>query len=161
REVNRNPLRWSEETFRIFGYAPGAIAVSNDNFFRAVHPDDRESITAAVARAIRDGTPYSIEHRITLADGSERRVHEMSEITRDAATGRPVKMVGTVQDITERKRAEEEIQRLNAELEQRVIERTLQLEAANAELRAFSYSVAHDLRAPLRAIDGFSYQLAD
>lgn len=75
--------------------------------------------------------------------------------------GKPHHYVAIRADITERKRAEEEVQELNAELEQRVAARTAELESANRELEAFSYSVSHDLRAPLRAIDGFSQALIE
>ena len=75
--------------------------------------------------------------------------------------GEVVEILGVTRDISERKRAEQEIRRLNDELEERVLQRTAQLEEANRELEAFVYSASHDLRAPLRAIDGFSQMVAE
>jgi light-regulated signal transduction histidine kinase (bacteriophytochrome) len=77
------------------------------------------------------------------------------------ADGNHLGFIGIFRDITERHQSEETIRKLHAELEQRVRERTAQLESANRELEAFSYSVSHDLRAPLRAIDGFAHALHD
>ena len=73
----------------------------------------------------------------------------------------PLRLIGANIDVTERKQAELEVSRLNAELEQRVRQRTLELEASNRELEAFAYSVSHDLRAPLRGIDGWSLALLE
>ncbi len=106
--VNANPLWWSDETYRIFGYTPRQVEVTNDLFFSAVHPDDRPRIQAAIAESLRDATPYFIEHRILRPDGSERIVREQSTVTRDAA-GRPIRMMGTVMDITEQRVLEEQL----------------------------------------------------
>lgn len=107
-----NPLYWSDEVFRIFGYKPREIEVSNENFFRAVHPDDREPIRQAVGRALQDGSHYEIEHRIILPNGEIRHVREEAEIIRDPVSKTPRRMVGVVQDITERKLAEQKLREL-------------------------------------------------
>ncbi len=106
-EVEVPPLSWSEETFRLFGYEPGQVEASRENFLSVVHPDEREQVRAMVFQAILQGKYLSFDHRILLPDGTERVVHEQAEIVFDERTAKPLKMVGTVQDITERNRAEE------------------------------------------------------
>ncbi|MHB9029370.1 MAG: PAS domain-containing sensor histidine kinase [Candidatus Latescibacterota bacterium] len=155
-DINKNPLNWTDEVYHIFGYKPGSVEVTNDLFFERVHPDDRGRVRRAFARALVKKEPYSIEHRIIRPDGTERIVLEHSEIMLDDQ-GRPLRMTGAVQDITERKRAEERMVQLN----ERLVRSTAQLAALNKELEMFSYQVSHDLRAPLRSIDGFSLALLE
>ncbi len=149
-----NTLVWSDEIHRIFGRDPQVFRATYEAFLDAVHPDDRKPVMDAVDASLADpDVPYRIEHRVMREDGTVRIVQEIGEVIRDGDR-RPIRMMGTVQDITELKRAEQKIRDLNLNLEQRVEERTRQLLAANRELEAFTYSISHDLRAPLGNMRG-------
>ncbi len=120
-----------------------------------IHPEDRQAVWDQVQRSLSRGEPFDLTYRIVGADGVNKWVSEKGQAVSISAGGMEV-LEGFISDISVLKQAEEAIGRLNEQLEERVGKRTAQLEAANSELEAFSYSVSHDLRAPLRAIDGFS-----
>lgn len=128
------------------------------SFLERIHPDDLSTLNVVMQQYHARGKSYQCEYRIVQPDGSVRWIFERGFPIYDDA-GNVKYMTGTCTDITERKRAEEQIRQLNAELEQRVAERTAQLAAANRELEAFSYSISHDLRTPLASIDGFAQLL--
>lgn len=107
-EPQKNPLIWSDQTYRIFGYEPGSAEVTNDFFYERVVPSDRPLVRETLANALKERKSYTVEHRITRADGAERKVVEHAEITFDSS-GNPLRIVGAVQDITERKLEEEKL----------------------------------------------------
>src|SRR5207249_10780499 len=148
---------WTAGAEAIHGYREQEILGRPFSIFHSEEAD--WSLEATLRRAIAEGR-FEDEGWRVRKDGSRFWANTVLTPIRDEADRR-LGFAKITRDLTEQKRAEEEIVRLNADLERRVHVRTGELEAANAELEAFSYSVSHDLRAPLRAIDGFSQALME
>lgn len=118
-DILNNNLWWSDEIYRIFGLMPNEFEANYEAFLKLIHPEDLEFIRNAVDQALYERKPYSIDHRIVLKDGRERIVHERAEVTFDDS-GRPVRMIGTVQDVTDFKKTEHELKKFLTVIEQSV-----------------------------------------
>ena len=110
-----NDVYWSDEIYRISGLSPHEFGATYEAFMDSVHPDDIKRVKNSVNVALYENTPYHIDHRIVLPNGEVRTVYEHAEVIVDES-GTPIRMVGTVQDITKRKLAEERIKHLNSVL---------------------------------------------
>ena len=146
---------------------PGGARLMQASIEAIIGCDDRQFLDADTAERIRahdlrviaEGVAHTYEEEIVSA-GTARTFLTVKAPHRDGS-GKIIGLIGISRDITERKRAEEEIRVLNTELEQRVADRTAELESVDHALEAFSYSVSHDLRTPRRDIDGFAQALAE
>lgn len=147
---------WREIT----GYPPSAFK-SMDSWLKLAHGSEEHIHRANINHIYSmDEKTYGDEVEITTAAG-EKRIWYMISTQLGRTTDYRSMVITMAMDITEQKKAELEVKQLTDELEQRVADRTRELEEANRDLESFSYSVSHDLRAPLRAIDGFSRILVE
>jgi PAS domain S-box-containing protein len=108
-DVQTDTARWSDETFRIFGLTPRQLEEHRKSFLDMIHPEDKARVDRALMEAVNGTGKYDLDYRIQLPDGTVKMIHAQAETLNDEA-GRPLRMQGTIQDITERKRMEKDLQ---------------------------------------------------
>jgi PAS domain S-box-containing protein len=149
RDLGTNLITWSDESYRIFGLAPEEGPVAFTRYHQMIHPEDQQTIVATVAEALHVGRRYDVEYRVVRPSGEVRIVHSQADVTRDES-GRPLRMFGIVQDITERKRAEEDLR----ESERRYRETQMELAHVNrvTTMGQLAASIAHEVNQPVAAV---------
>jgi PAS domain S-box-containing protein len=148
-DIRNNVNTWMPETEELYGLPAGGFGGTFEAWERLVWPADLEQARPALADSLKTGEFQGEWRIIRPSDGQMRWLAARAKVLFDE-DGQPSRMIGINIDITERKRLEDSLR-----------QRTLELENSVAELEAFSYSVSHDLRAPLRSIDGFSQILLE
>jgi PAS domain S-box-containing protein len=144
----------------ILGYEPKEWLASSEVWQAALHPEDRDAVMEHIRSSGVSGEPFDMEYRMLARDGRVVWFHDQTVLLRDER-GQPLYWQGLKVDITKRKQAEEEILKLNAELERRVDERTTELARALRAKDQFLANMSHELRTPLNAILGLSESLAE
>jgi PAS domain S-box-containing protein len=137
-------LVWTDQTYRLFGLVPGSVVPDYGLFIKLVHPDDRERLQEAVRAALEEHSPYNIDHRAVLGDGTVKVFNATGRVTFDES-GRPVRMLGTYHDVTARDLAAREMALARE-----------QAESANRLKSSFLANMSHELRTPLNAILGYT-----
>ncbi len=150
-----NDVLFGGDLERCIGFSLAEMTGGQKQWEALVHLEDLPRLRAERSRALEMKVPLNIEYRVIHRDGAIRHLQDNGYPLIDS-TGKITSVVGFRVDITARKRDEERIIQMNAELERRVLERTAELQFANQEMEAFCYSISHDLRAPLRSIRGYS-----
>ncbi|HVS98245.1 MAG TPA: CheR family methyltransferase, partial [Puia sp.] len=164
-----NTLWWGDTFYKQFGYQiPGTAPADRNGWLEMIHPDDRAGTSESIYAAINTGqSNWTREYRFRKEDGQYAYVLDRAYILHDD-NGTPYRMLGSMLDITELKRAEQEIARAKDVLEQKVAERTAQLqqlndalETSNHDLQQFASIASHDLQEPLRKIHLFCMAVLD
>jgi PAS domain S-box-containing protein len=152
----------SPEYAAMLGYDPADFRESLVSWRQRLHPDDQARAGSLLEDYLAGREEaYRVEFRLRTRDGRWKWVLSLGQIEQRSADGTPLRMLGTHTDIDALKSAEATLREMNATLEARVSERTAELSAANRELETFAYAVSHDLRAPLRALSGYSQALQE
>ncbi|MEO6546380.1 MAG: PAS domain S-box protein [Ferruginibacter sp.] len=152
--IENNSLIWDENMYKLYGVNPADFSVAYDAWERGLHPDDLRRATNELQTTIREGKKFDTEFRVVWPDKTIHYIKADAIVYRDTA-GLPVRLVGTNRDITQSKKAEEELIVLNRTLTVHADE----LKRSNEELEQFAFIASHDLQEPLRMISSFMDQL--
>jgi len=158
-DVAENRISWTPETFRIYGVGPDYDPNNLANDIGFYSTSSAPIIAEAFAKALAMGDGYDLELELVRADGKTIWVRTVGRAF--LVGGKIVRVAGNIMDIDERKIAQLRLAELNAGLERCVLERTAELESANRDLESFAHTMTHDLKAPLRAIAGFSRMVVE